>query len=401
MKFQYTVAEISPGTFTVPPKGYGGVERMLFSLANSIYTEVRTTIIDFDKAEFRAIEGGVERIVIKNPFKLCRFRGLSVYSWNAMTSAFLLFLYYVRHKMYRKRLVLHFHNGVQFAFFRLAERLLFGSKNVQYVYSHHSPRWMNPRLLKMWEKMLAIPTELYSISHADLVTFESKAVFNAMFSYCRRLNNYTILPNGVDTDFFDQRNYSYTVEPYTIFYGARIKHQKDQLTVVRAFRKVLDAEPKAKLILLGDPEEMDYFSSVRSEVKRLGLSDHVKFIPSVDIITLNRYRLRFPINIVYSSYTGFDVAVGETMSLGVACVFSDIPTLDGIAKHGINCLLVPPGNADALASALLYLFSHPAEIQSLGKMARKTVEESLSWRVLSRNFLLALEKTLPDFYSPE
>ena len=374
---------------------------MAFGLAKSISSHVNAMVLDFDRSDSTTYIDGVKCVAIRNPFKLYKTRGLSVYSWNAFTSALILFRFVVRHKWYKKHLVLHFHNGLQFASFTVLDHAFLRRKNLRYVYSHHSPRWMDSRLISIWEKVLAVPTELYALTHAALATFESEAILDSMSKFWKIPKNSIVLPNGVDSDYFKRDNYSEKVEPYGILYAARIKRQKDQLTVVRAFKEVVLQEPKARLLLLGDPEDLGYYKSVKSEVRRLGLSGKVQFNRSVDITSLNKTRARFQIHLVYSSYTGFDVAVGETLSFGAACVFSDIPTLKGIARHRVNCLLVPPASADALASALLYLLRNPAEIPLLGEMARKTAEDALSWKVLSRDFLLALDKTMPDFSPPE
>jgi glycosyltransferase involved in cell wall biosynthesis len=43
--------------------------------------------------------------------------------------------------------------------------------------------------------------------------------------------------------------------------------------------------------------------------------------------------------------------------------------------HGINGMLVPPGDPEALSDALVYLMSNESFSVSLGNEARKTVEE--------------------------
>jgi glycosyltransferase involved in cell wall biosynthesis len=48
-------------------------------------------------------------------------------------------------------------------------------------------------------------------------------------------------------------------------------------------------------------------------------------------------------------------------------------------EDGVNCRLVPPGDADALERRLLELLAGADAATALGTRARETVERSLSW----------------------
>jgi glycosyltransferase involved in cell wall biosynthesis len=247
-------------------------------------------------------------------------------------------------------------------------------------------------LIPLWQRVFAVASELFSIKHADFVTFESSAVTKGISKVWRLPLRYMILPNGVDVNVFDKNRFNVAEESFSVFYGARIKRQKDQLTVVRAMAIVLQVEPRARLLLLGDPEELDYYDVVRKEVLRLGLDGFVEFHPSVSVDKLNYIRAKYPVHLIYSRFTGFDVSLGETLSFGVACVLSAIPPVKGIAIDGVNCLLVPPRNVEALAAAMIKLLQDPDLRRRLGKDARLTAEKQLNWTGLSQNFIEWLSK---------
>ncbi len=70
---------------------------------------------------------------------------------------------------------------------------------------------------------------------------------------------------------------------------------------------------------------------------------------------------------------GIPVALMEAMSLGLPCVSTYIAGIPELIRSGIDGLLVPPANAEALADAIESLVSDPAYRKSLGQSARQRV----------------------------
>jgi len=374
---------VHPGINVFPPSGYGGGERFAYGLAKLLAKNgFNVMTLDFGVQESITIRDGIRLVRLRRRFYMRNLKGLVSYM-NAIFSMCNLLLYLSKKRSSFENPVLYFHGGLEYAIVRRCIKLFIPGINPAYVFRLQSPRWMNPNLLKFWEKILAIPTELFAVTSADLVLFESEAVRSSLRKFWKEPKNSIVIPNAVDTEFFDREKYKSKMVSSGILYAAMIKPQKDQLTVVRAMAKVIRERPDAKLMLVGDAQDQHYYKEVRREVVSLGLSGCVDFVPSTSIENLNRIRSKFPIHLVYSSYTGFDVAVGETMAFGVACIFSRIPTLDGIAKDGINCLLVEPKNDEALAQAILKLLNNGNLIEVLGKNARKSAMELLSWDAFS------------------
>ena len=56
----------------------------------------------------------------------------------------------------------------------------------------------------------------------------------------------------------------------------------------------------------------------------------------------------------------FGVVLVEAMAAGLPVVASDIPGYDEVVRDGVNGLLVPPGNPDALAAAAGRVLDEPA-----------------------------------------
>jgi glycosyltransferase involved in cell wall biosynthesis len=65
----------------------------------------------------------------------------------------------------------------------------------------------------------------------------------------------------------------------------------------------------------------------------------------------------------------------EAMSAGLPIVATDIKGVRGTARHGKEALLVPAGNEEELAKALIQISRDKELAESLGQMARQRVRE--------------------------
>ncbi|MEM0118739.1 MAG: glycosyltransferase family 4 protein [Conexivisphaerales archaeon] len=367
-----------------PPKGYGGGERFAYGLAKAMSVFHNVVLIHFGDKWQTNWQDGVKIITLQNRLYIRARNGRLVSYFNALTSMLELLFAFAIGRLYISKPILYFHGGLEYSVFQRLQMLILPRLKPVYVFRLQSPRSMDPSLLSGWEKILAVPTELYAVTSADLVIFESDAIKQSLSKFWREPRRSLVIPNAVDTEFFDRSRYNNNeMCKMGIFYGASIKRQKNQLGVVRAMAKVVAEESRAKLLLLGDPQELDYFEQVRKEVTRLGLERNVIFLSSTSIDVLNRIRVVYPIHVIYSTYTGFDVTVGETLALGATCVFSDTPPLKGIVKNNVDCVLVPPENPDALSKALIDLLRNEAKSRNLSRAARRTAETKLSFNAFA------------------
>jgi glycosyltransferase involved in cell wall biosynthesis len=68
----------------------------------------------------------------------------------------------------------------------------------------------------------------------------------------------------------------------------------------------------------------------------------------------------------------------EASAAGLPSVASDIGGIPEFVRHGETGLLVPPGDAGALAKALLSLQADPARRRAMGASARRFAETSFA-----------------------
>jgi glycosyltransferase involved in cell wall biosynthesis len=79
---------------------------------------------------------------------------------------------------------------------------------------------------------------------------------------------------------------------------------------------------------------------------------------------------------------GLPVSLLEAAAMGRPIVATDVPGTREIARHGVNALLVPPGDAAAFADALATLARDAGMRQRFGEAGRRLVEERFSERAV-------------------
>ncbi|ARU50649.1 hypothetical protein CBR64_03190 [Cellulosimicrobium cellulans] len=164
-------------------------------------------------------------------------------------------------------------------------------------------------------------------------------------------------------------------DPLVVMVG-RVSPTKGQLEVVRALRAVVDAVPTARLRVVGEPAfgAEGYAAQVRAEVTRLGLDDHVEH---VGFVADPRAELDRAAVCVHASPVPepFGQVVVEAMVRGVPVVATRAGGVEEILddpEEGPPTLglLVPPGDVDALAAALLDVLRDPAAARERALRAR-------------------------------
>jgi glycosyltransferase involved in cell wall biosynthesis len=133
--------------------------------------------------------------------------------------------------------------------------------------------------------------------------------------------------------------------------------------------RMLAQVPRAKLVLVGwGRREAD----LRREADELGIADRVVFAvertDALEIVAASDIFL-FP-----SNCEGMGIALVEAMAMEKPVVASRIAPLTEVARDGVDGLLVPPRNPEALVDAVERL-GDPELAQRLARSARRRVEE--------------------------
>jgi glycosyltransferase involved in cell wall biosynthesis len=159
--------------------------------------------------------------------------------------------------------------------------------------------------------------------------------------------------------------------PVALFVG-RLVPEKGVDVLVRAFRHVMLRRPEARLVIVGEGPEAP---ALRSLVAELRLGERVQMIGRLSRAEVERRFEDSWVQVVPSLSESFGIVAAEAGMRGTAVVASDVGGLPEIVQHEQSGLLVPPGDAEALAAALVRVLSEPALADRLGTAGRRIALE--------------------------
>jgi glycosyltransferase involved in cell wall biosynthesis len=144
----------------------------------------------------------------------------------------------------------------------------------------------------------------------------------------------------------------------------------------------LRTEHDADLVVIGKPRPE---SRAAETIERLGLQGAVHFVSGVSDQRLIELYAEASVAVVPSLYEGFSLPAVEAMATGTPLVATRggaIPEVVG--DDGTTAVLVPPGDAAALAITVGQLLDDPARRQEVGAAGRARVVERYSWERTAR-----------------
>jgi poly(glycerol-phosphate) alpha-glucosyltransferase len=159
-----------------------------------------------------------------------------------------------------------------------------------------------------------------------------------------------------------------TMKPLRAIMITRLVSVKRVDHAIKAWQKVVQSLPEAKLDIYGDGPEKNQLQEL---IDSLGLEDSVKLHGYLENA---REQARTAIcHILTSSYEGQSLAIAEAMALGCPSISYEISYgPPEMISDGLSGLLVPSGDIDALASAITKVLGDP-------ELASKLSIEAVNW----------------------
>jgi glycosyltransferase involved in cell wall biosynthesis len=181
--------------------------------------------------------------------------------------------------------------------------------------------------------------------------------------------------------------------PIILFTGILI-FDRGIIDAVRAVAIARREIPDLAFVVVGDGPDAE---QIRREVELHDLDEHVYLLGWKEHATLPAYYQRAHAGLLPFLDGGqirFTLAnkLFDYMGAGLPVIASDVPPMRRIVDETGAGILVPPGQPEALAEAVIRLLRLPAQDRELmAARGKAAVAEKYNWRVDSRRFVYAIE----------
>jgi glycosyltransferase involved in cell wall biosynthesis len=160
--------------------------------------------------------------------------------------------------------------------------------------------------------------------------------------------------------------------PFEILCVGRLTPAKGQHLLIDAVDRLTRQGRSVKLRLVGDGSDA---ASLRACARRIAASDAVLFEGAVIQDRIRTFYATADVFCLPSFAEGLPVVLMEAMAMQIPCVSTNITGIPELIRDGIDGLLVPASDLDALVEALARLMDDAGLRSRLGQSGRARVLE--------------------------
>jgi glycosyltransferase involved in cell wall biosynthesis len=254
----------------------------------------------------------------------------------------------------------------------------------------------NPLLIRL-SRLL----ESFLYNRANHILVNSPAYRDYMLNRGIPEDKVTLIPNGVDSQMFDlaadgipiRRQYGLQ-NKFVIAYTGALGLANDIGTILQTAQRLQD-KPQIHFLLVGDGKERANLEAIAEEynLKNVTFTGALQKADIPDILAASDVCIATLMNIPMFKTTYpnkvFDyMAAGKPTLLGIDGVIRDVVEAAG------GGIFIPPGDDEAMASAILQLYKDRSRSAEMGRSAREYVETYFDRHKHADQFAELLEKVI-------
>jgi glycosyltransferase involved in cell wall biosynthesis len=182
-----------------------------------------------------------------------------------------------------------------------------------------------------------------------------------------------------------------------LLFVGRLVPKKGLPHLLNAMPAVLASRPEVTLTIAGfGPEE----SSLRIQVRQLGIEKHVNFLGAMSQDTLPGLYRRASIFVApfirddSGNQEGLHVVLMEAIGCGCPVIVGDVAGVRDLLGDAANEVCVDARNAQALASAILATLGNPQQARERAQQIRLAAADRVDWTVVSDGYAGLLESCI-------
>ena len=160
--------------------------------------------------------------------------------------------------------------------------------------------------------------------------------------------------------------------------------------LLQAYHQILKTRPEAELVVIGKLRK----GQAKQTLQALQLQDKVTFRSDLTRTELAEAFNRASVAVTPSLYEGFGLPAAEAMSCGTPIIVTDGGALPEVAgKAGI---IVPRGDSNALAEAILDLFGDANKRDRVATACLERAQAQFSWQTVAPHYLQLFQQAMAE-----
>ncbi|HMK45310.1 MAG TPA: glycosyltransferase family 4 protein [Methanocella sp.] len=176
-----------------------------------------------------------------------------------------------------------------------------------------------------------------------------------------------------------RRQFGVADSPMLLFVGRMIT-QKGVSYLISAMPTVLKRHPAARLFLVGRGNALE---GLKRQVEAMGLEKNVVFSGYLSEEQLKEAYGTCDLFVLPSVWEVLPIAILEAMSSGRPVVCTTAGGNQELVRDGVNGLVVPMRNPEALAEKINILLEDREKRMAMGLQSRKIAEEEFDWGLIA------------------
>jgi glycosyltransferase involved in cell wall biosynthesis len=170
-----------------------------------------------------------------------------------------------------------------------------------------------------------------------------------------------------------KQKYGLTGSPMVLFLG-RMNPLKGPQVLIGAIPKIRKEFPAATFAFVG-PDQGDYGSVLKKQVNQLGVAEGVRFTgPIYELTEKMQAYAACDLFVLPTSYEGTSQAIFEAMGQGKPIIATRTGGIPSQVQDGVEGLLLPYGDPQVLAEAILSVLGNKDTMNKMSANARAKAE---------------------------
>lgn len=187
-------------------------------------------------------------------------------------------------------------------------------------------------------------------------------------------NQITIIHNGIKLpshrlEVLDKGSLGYSPNKHTIGIAGRLVPGKGHRFFVDLASAVTKERDDIEFVILGDGP---LFDEIAEYIAMRKMKEHIKLMGHKDNIL--DFIKNLSIMVICSDHEGIPYILLESLMLKIPVISTDVGGIPEVITHGMNGLLVKPGDNDGMKEQLVELIDHPERRIELGENGYNTIK---------------------------